>query len=162
MPTLGESLGLGTIASWLSGSSKTNKDAVSGTLTPKEAADPNRLETTTTWSQMVNGKTFEQAMAVVMAGIPPSPTDVEEKDKLADALKASTLSEKAPSTIEADGYIHIENSEEPSPADADLQNSSDLTLGRLDCDKVYAKENAIKQIMEVAGSLGLGSTEYFE
>ena len=162
MPSFGESFGLGALTSWLPGSSKTDKDEVGSLEKPTEKAHPKGTRATTTWSEMVGGKTFTQAMAAVMADMPPSPTDAEKADELADALKATTLSENVSSKDEADGYIHIENAEEPSPVSVAIQNFSDLNSGCQCGDKLFEKENAVTEIMEAAGSLGPGSIEYFE
>ena len=162
MPSFGESFGLGALTSWLSASSKTDKDEVPSSEKLKENAHPKETRATTTWSEMVGGKTFAQAMAAVMADMPPSPTDAEKADELADALKATTLSENVSSKDEADGYIYVENAEEPSPVSVAIQNFSDLDSGCQCGDKVYEKENAVTEVMEAAGSLGPGSTEYFE
>ena len=162
MPSFGEISGLGALTSWLSGSSKTDKDEMGSSEKLKENAHPKETRATTTWSEMVGGKTFEQAMAAVMADMPPSPTDAEKADELADALKAITLSENVSSKDEADGYIHVETAEEPSPVNFAIQDSSDLDSGCQCGDKVWEKENAVTEIMEAAGSLGPGSTEYFE
>lgn len=115
MPSFGESFGLGALTSWLSGSSKADKDEVGSSEKLTENAYPKGARATTTWSEMVGGKTFAQAMAAVMADIPPSPTDAEKADKLADALKATTLSEHVSPKDEADEYIHIESAQESSP-----------------------------------------------
>ena len=163
MPSLGESFGLGTLTSWLSGSSKTDtKNEVGGSEKLKENSHAKEAGATTTWSEMVGGKTFAQAMAAVMADMPPSPTDAEKADELADALKATTLSENASSKDDADSHTHIENTEEPSPLSVAIQNFSDLDSGSQCGDNVLKKENAFTEIMEAAGSLGPGSTEYFE
>ena len=162
MPSFGESFGLGPLTSWLSWSSKTDKDEASSSEKLKQDAHPEDTRASTTWSEMVGGKTFEQAMAAVMADMLPSPTDAEKADELVDALKATTLSENASSKHEANGYLDTEKAEEPSPVNVAIQNSSDLDSGCHCGDKEYEKENAVMEIMEVAGSLGPGSTEYFE
>ena len=162
MPSFGESFGLGALTSWLSGSSKTDKDEVGSSEKLKENAHSKGTQATTTWTEMVGGKTFAQAMAAVLADMPPSPTDAEKADELADALQATTLSENVSSKDEADGYIHIENTEEPSPVNVAIQKSSDLDSQCQCGDKVFEKENAAMEIIEAAGSLGPGSTEYFE
>ena len=162
MPSFGESFGLGPLTSWLSWSSKTDKDEASSSEKLKEDAQPEDTQASTTWSEMVGGKTFEQAMAAVMADMLPSPTEAEKTDELADALEATTLSETLFSKDEADGYIDIENAEEPSPVNVSAQNSSDLNSERQCRDTNFEKERAVTEIMEAADSLGPGSTEYFE
>ena len=136
MPSFGKSLGLGAVTSWLSGSSKTDKDEVGSSEKLKENANPKDTQASTTWSEMVGGKTFEQAMAAVMADMPPSPTDAEKADELADALEATTLSGNS--------------------------SSKYLKSGCQCGDKISEKENAVTETMEAADSLGPGSIEYFE
>ena len=162
MPSFGESLGLGALTSWLSSSSKTDKDEVGSSEKLKENAHPKDTQASTTWSEMVGGKTFEQAMAAVMADMPPSPTGTKKADELADALEATTLSEKSSSKDEADGYVNIENAEEPSPVNFATQSSSDLNSGCQCGDKMFKKENAVTEAMKAAYSLEPGSIEYFE
>ena len=162
MPSFGESFGLGALTSWLSGSSKTYKDEVSSSEKLMENAYPKGTGATTTWTEMVGGKTFAQAMAAVMADMPPSPTDAEKADALADALKATTLSENVSPKDEADEYIHIEIAQESSPVNAAIQNSSDRNSGCQRGDETSEKEIAIKEIIEAAHSRGPGSTEHFE
>ena len=45
---------------------------------------------------------------------------------------------------------------------ATLQDSSDRNSGRQYHDRVYENEYAVTKVMQAAGSLGPGSTEYFE
>ena len=140
----------------------TDKDGMGSSEKLKENAHPEDTRASTTWSEMVGGKTFEQAMAAVMADMPPSPTDAEKADELANVLEATTLSENLSSKDEPDGYIDIGNAEEPSSVNVAVQNSSDLNSGCQSRDKILEKENAVTEIMEAAGSLRPGSTEYFE
>ena len=162
MPSFGESFGLGALTSWLSGSSQTDKDGMGSSENSKQDAHSGDTRASTTWSEMVGGKTFEQAMAAVMADMPPSPTDAEKADELADVLEATTLSKNSSSKDESDSYIDLGNAEEPSSVNVAMQNSSHLNSGSQSCDKIFEKENLVTKILEAAGSLGPGSTEYFE
>ena len=138
MPSLGESLGLGALTSWLSRPSQADKDRVDSSGEPEDAK-PKTKQTTTTWSEMAEGRTFEQAMAAVMAAMPASSTDSEKADELADALEVTTLSENISPEAGTDAKFRIK------------QDNADVT-----------KENVLTETMQAAVALGPGSTEYYE
>ena len=160
MPSFAESLGLGALTSWLSGSSKTKTDTVGSSAEPKKHAKPSKVRTITISSDMLEGKTFEEAMAAV----PFSVTDSEETDELADELEATTLSENTipDSGTGSHSQTECENAGGTPIKNAALQNSSNLEPGSQCCGGAFQTENAVTKVMKAAGSLGLGSTEYFE
>ena len=88
---------------------------------------------------MAEGRTFEQAMAAVMAAMPASSTDSEKADELADALEVTTLSKNISPEAGTDAKIRIK------------QDDADVT-----------KENVLTETMQAAVALGPGSTEYYE
>ena len=160
MPSFAESLGLGAFNSWLSGSSKTETDTVGSSAEPKKHAKPSKLRTTTISSDMLEGKTFEEAMAAISSSL----TNSEETDELADELQATTLSGNAIPDSGTDSHrqTECENAGGPPIKNATLQNSSNLKPGSQCCGCAFQTEYAVTKVMQAAGSLGLGSTEYFE
>lgn len=148
MPSYAESFGLGALTSWLSGSSKTETDTVGSSAEPKKHAKPSKVRTITMSSDILEGNTFEEAMAAISSSL----TDSEEMDELADELEATTLSENAipDSGTGSHSQTECENAGGTPIKNAALQNSA------------FQTECAVTKVMKAAGSLGLGPTEYFE
>lgn len=159
MPSFAESLGLGALTSWLSGSSKTKTDTVRSSAEPKKHAKPSKRAITIS-SDMFEGKTFEEAMATISSSL----TDLEETDVLVDELEATTLSENTipDSGTGSHSQTECENAGGTPIKNAALQNSSNLEPGSQCCGWAFQAEYAVTKVMKAAGSLGLGSTEYFE
>lgn len=115
---------------------------------------------------MIEGKTFEEAMAALMAVMPESPTEVEEVDGLADDVAATSLSEDAPTGANAVGYSHIhiqhEREEEPSTEKSALETFNDAKPGCQCCDWAFQTELMFRTVMRDSQKLGAGSTEYYE
>ena len=156
--------GLSALTGWLSGSSKAENDTTERSAKSKKPAKHGRLQTVTISSDLIKGKTFEEAMAALMDAMPPSPSGSEETDELANELEATSLSETASADDDTVSPKHSqhENAEKPAASNA-AQNTSDKDKpGCQCCDWAFASEYAAIKVMQAAKPLGLGSTAYFE
>lgn len=164
MPPLTEILSLRTLSNWLSGSSTVVQDTARSSTKPKRGAKHGRQQTIALSSDMIEGKTFEEAMAAVTAAMPPSTTESEERDELADDLGATALSETMSSCTHSvsDNKTQHENEEEPPATNAALKELNDAKPGRQCCDWAVRTEYAYMKTMQAAKRFGRGSTGYYE
>ena len=164
MPSLTDILSLRNLSNWLSGSSTAVQDTAKSPTKPKRGAKHGRLQMIALSSDMMEGKTFEEAMAAAMAAMPPSTTESEETDELADDLEATALSETMSSCRDSvsDNKTQRENEEEPPATDAALKKLNDAKPGCQCCDWAVRTEYAYMKTMQAAKSFGRGSTGYYE
>ena len=164
MPSFADSFGLGAITAWLSGSSKSESDVGRSSVDSTKPKTPSRMQKITISRDLIKGKTFEEAMAAVMAGMPPSTTDSEEADGLADEFAVTSLSENASSGADTVGhsYPQHEHEEEAPATKAAFETSSDMPPGCQCCDWAFQTEYAFRKVMQASQALGPGSTDYYE
>ena len=165
MPSLANLFSLGALSAWLSGSSQADENVVAEKSTKSKGCVKNgKLQTNTSSGDFTDGKTFEEAMAALMAAVPPPPADLQETNEIAHKLRGTSISE----TVSPDAglVIHddvqLESGEEPSAVKADLETSNDLKTGRQCCDATFESEYAFSKIKQAASRFGSGSAEFFE
>lgn len=160
MPSFTNPFGLGAITAWLSGSSKSENDINGSSAKSKNPKTPRKWKKITISSDMIEGKTFEEAMDALMAVVPESMTESEEADGLADELAATSLSENPSADPGPGSHSHIQHeSEEPSTDNSTLKTAKP---GCQCCDWAFQTEIMFRTVMQDAQTFGPGSTEYYE
>lgn len=166
MPSFGESFGLRGLTAWLPGNTKKSedKDTAESTINSEKRAKPGKLENITMSSDIVKGKTCEEALTALTTAMPESPIDSDEVDELADGLEATSLSATACSAADTLSHNHtaVGNEERVNGMDANPPGLINLKPDCQCCNSAYKTEFAVTNIMQEAGSFGPGSTEYFE
>ena len=164
MPSFPGSFGLGAVAAWLSRSSKSESDVGRSSAKSRKPKTHGRKQKLTISSDFIEGKTFEETMAAVMAVMPPSPTDSEDADGLADGLAATSLSENKSTDTDTVGHSQPqqEHQEEAHAKKDVVETSSNVQPGCQCCDWAFQTEYAFRKVMQASQALGPGSTEYYE
>ncbi len=151
---------LSALTGWLSGSSQVDYDTTESSAKSKKPAKHGRLRTVTISSDLIKGKTFEEAMAALMDAMPTSPSGSGE----ADELEPTSLSETASTDGDTVSPSHTkhESAEELSASKAAHNTSNEVKPGCQCCDWAFVTEYAAIKVLQAAKPLGLGSTAYFE